>query len=314
MSAMIAAFLDIDAVTAVEILVKTAASGACLVAAGSAFALLAFARLDGVTARSMRRTTVAAAVFAAALSAFRLPVRASFLMGGSVAGALDPAMVTMVAESPLGTSLWVRLAGLVPICLVVFDRRAARIAAGVGAVIVCASFALRGHTLEAPRLVLGALVIAHLLGLSFWVGIFAPLHRLAGCNTRAAGELAAEFSRIAVLIVPALSAAGAALFVVLAGNPLAVLGTSYGQLLAVKLILFVALLGLAAMNKLRLTPGLQAGDERAGARLRRSIRLEALAVLAILATTATLTTVASPGMALGSAERQGSALPSERPA
>lgn len=311
---MFPSILDIDGVTALEILVKPAASAACLAAAGSAFALLALARFDGATARSVRQTTVAAAALAASLSALRLPVRASFLTGGSVAGALDPAIVGMVAESPLGTSLGVRLAGLALICLVVVAHPAARIAAGIGTVLVCASFALRGHTLEEPRLVLGALVTLHLLGLAFWVGIFAPLHRLAGSNTHAAGALAAEFSRWAVWVVPALAAAGVALFVILTGDPLAALGTAYGRILAVKLALFTLLLGLAALNKYRLTPALQMGTLRAGGHLRRSIRLEALAVLAILATTATLTTIASPGMEVGSAEPNGGALHPERPA
>ena len=174
------------------------------------------------------------------------------------------------------------------------NRPGARVAAGLGAALVCASFALRGHTLEEPRLVLGALVTFHLLGLAFWVGVFAPLHRQAGRDTKAAGALAAEFSAWAIRIVPALFAAGVALFVILTADPLAALGTPYGQLLAVKLLLFTPLLGLAAYNKLRLTPALMAGAAGAGARLRRSIRLEALAVLAILATTATLTTVAAP--------------------
>ena len=124
--------------------------------------------------------------------------------------------------------------------------------------------------------------------------MFAPLHRLAGSDTHAAGALAAEFSAWAVRVVPALAAAGVALFVILTADPLAALGTPYGQLLAVKLALFTLLLGLAALNRYRLTPALQTRTLRAGANLRRSIRLEALVVLAILATTATLTTVAFP--------------------
>ena len=291
---MLSTVLDIDGVTAVEILVKTGASAGSLAAAGSALALLALTRFDGATARSIRRTAVAAAAFAAAASVLRIPVRASFLMGGTFSGAFDPAIVGMVAESPLGTSLWVRLAGLALVCLAVVDRRQARIAAGCGALLVCASFAFRGHTLEEPRLVLGLLVTVHLLGLAFWVGVFAPLHRLTGSDAHAAGALAAEFSAWAVRVVPALAAAGVALFVILTADPLAALGTPYGQLLAVKLALFTLVLGLAAYNKLRLTPALEAGVAGAGARLRQSIRLEAIAVLAILATTATLTTVSAP--------------------
>ena len=299
---MFPSILDVDGVTALEILVKTAASAGSLAAAGSVLALLALRRIDEATRRPTVRLAVGAALVAAAASALRIPVRASFLMGGSAAGAFEPAIVEMVVESPLGASLWVRLTGLVTICLVVADRPAARIAAAVGAGLVCASFTLRGHTLEEPRLVLAGLVTLHLLGLAFWVGILAPLHRLAGTDPHAAGALAVEFSRRAILVVPALAAAGVALFVVLTGDPLAALGTLYGRLLAVKLALFALLLGLAALNRLRLTPALVAGTPGAGAHLRRSIRLEALAVLAILATTATLTTVAAPDAPGRSAE------------
>ena len=109
--------------------------------------------------------------------------------------------------------------------------------------------------------------------------------------------------------MPALAAAGVALFVILTGDPLAALGTRYGWILALKLALFALLLGLAALNKYRLTPALQMGTLRAGGYLRRSIQLEALIVLAILATTAILTTVAAP-------ERpgQGTAMAIETPA
>ena len=291
---MLSAVLDIDGVTAVEIAVKTAVSAGSLAAAGSALALLSLTRFDSAAARSVRRTAVTGAAFAAAASVLRIPAQASFLMGGSMAGAFDPAIVGMVIESPLGTSLWVRLGGLALVSLVVVGRPAARAAAGVGAVLVCASFAFRGHSLEEPRLVLGGLVTFHLLGLAFWVGVFAPLHRLAGRDAHAAGALAAEFSGWAVRVVPALAAAGVALFVILTADPLAALGTPYGQLLAVKLALFTLLLGLAALNRYRLTPALRMRTLRAGANLRRSIRLEALVVLAVLATTAPLTTVASP--------------------
>ena len=305
---MLAPVLDVDGVTAVEILLKAAALAACLTAAGSAIALLALSRLDDAAARTAGRLAAAGAAVAALLSLLRIPVRASFLMGGSLAGAFDPAIVGMVAASPLGASLGVLLAGLVLVALAALHRPGARLAGGVGAVLVCASFALRGHTLDEPRLVLGALVTLHVLGLAFWVGAFAPLHRLAGADAKAAGALAAEFGAWAVRVVPALIAAGAALFVLLTGDPVAALDTPYGRLLAVKLALFAPLLGLAALNRYRLTPALRTGAPRAGARLRRSIRIEALAVLAILVTTAALTTVASPERPGSGAERPGSAV------
>jgi len=111
-----------------------------------------------------------------------------------------------------------------------------------------------------------------------------------------AGAAAAEFGRRAQWVVPALAAAGATLLVLLAGSPLDAVGTTWGRLLAVKLAVFVLLLGLAAYNRFRLTPALLAGDVGAGVLLRRSIRLEFAAVSVILAVTATLTTVAAPDM------------------
>ena len=307
---MLASVLDVDGATAVEILLKAAALAACLTAAGSATALLALSRLDDAAARAAGRLAAAGAAVAAVVSLLRIPVRASFLMGGSLAGAFDPAIVGMVAASPLGASLGVLLAGLVLVSLAALNRPnrpGTRLAGGVGAVLVCASFAFRGHTLDEPRLVLGALVTLHVMGLAFWVGAFAPLHRLAGADAKAAGDLAAEFGAWAVRIVPALAVAGAALFAILTGDPVAALDTPYGRLLAVKLALFAPLLGLAAFNRYRLTPALRTGAPRAGAHLRRSIRIEALAVLAILVTTAALTTVASPERPERGAEGPGSA-------
>ena len=318
---MLAILLDFDRATAVEILLEAVTSAACLAAAGSATTLLTMTRLDDAGARTAGRLAAAGAAVAAGASLLRIPVRASFLMGGSLAGAFDPAILGMVVESPLGASLGVRLAGLALVSLAALNRPrvrpGARLAGSVGAVLVCASFALRGHSLDEPRLVLGALVTLHVMGVAFWVGAFAPLHRLAGTDARAAGALAAEFGAWAVWVVPALAAAGAALFVTLTGDPVAALDTPYGRLLAVKLTLFAPLLGLAAFNRYRLTPALRTGDPRAGARLRRSIRFEAFAVLAILVTTAALTTVASPEgpeEPESRAERQGSALLPESPA
>ena len=99
---MLSTVLDLDGVTGVEILVKTGTFAACLAAAGSAFALLALVRFDGATARSVRQTAVAAAALAAALSALGLPIRASFLTGGSVAGAFNSAIegTAMAIETP----------------------------------------------------------------------------------------------------------------------------------------------------------------------------------------------------------------------
>ena len=135
----------------------------------------------------------------------------------------------------------------------------------------------------------------HLLGIAFWIGAFFPFHRLARrAGPELAGAAAEEFGRKALWVVGALVLAGVGLLIMLTGNPLDALASPYGRFVAVKLLLFAVLIGLAAFNKLRLTPELLDGSVEASVRLRRSIELEMTAVLSILVTTATLTTIVSP--------------------
>ena len=289
--------LAMDGATLATVAIKVLAYLASLTAAGSGLALAGLSTLDCDTMRMVRRLGLAGAVAAGLASAALVPMGAVYLAGGSWAGAVDPALTGMVTESPVGESLVLRIAGLAVIAVLFISGRVPRFVAVAGAGIVCASFAFRGHVLTDPRVLLGALLTAHLLGLAFWVGAFAPLHRLAGhADPVHAGAAADEFGRRALWVVPALMVAGGGLLVILAGNPLDALATPYGRFLAVKLAVFLLLLGLAAFNRLRLTPALLAGEAGAGVRLRRSIGLEFAAVLAILVTTAVLTTVASPDM------------------
>ena len=289
--------LAMDGATLATVAVKVLAYLASLAAAGSALALGILTKLDHDTTRMTRRLGLGCAIAAGLASAALIPAGAVYLAGGAWAGAVDPALTGMVAASPVGESLVVRIAGLAVVAALFVSGRTTGLAAVAGAGVVCASFAFRGHVLAEPRLILGALITAHLLGLSFWIGAFAPLHRLAGhVDSVRAGAAADEFGRRALWVVAALAVAGATLLVLLAGNPLDAVETTYGRLLAVKLAVFVLLLGLAAFNRLRLTPALLAGEAGAGARLRRSIGLEFAAVLVILSVTAVLTTVASPDM------------------
>ncbi len=64
--------------------------------------------------------------------------------------------------------------------------------------------------------------------------------------------------------------------------------SAYQQRLLIKLIFFAALLGLAAYNKLRLTPLLRRDFDRGVGRLRISIRIEIALAALILAATAWL--------------------------
>ena len=288
------ALLSMDGPTALWIGAKALAYLASLTAAGSALALVAVAVWDIGTLRALRGLGIASACVSVLASASLVPMNAVFLAGGAWAGGLDPALSRMLVEGPLGESLAARVTGLA--LLAFFFASRARKAVGVaGAALVCTSFALRGHVLAEPRLLLAALLTVHLLGIAFWVAALFALHRMTRLDdTGRIGIAAREFGRKALWVVSGLALAGVGVLLLLAGNPLSTLATPYGRLLAVKLVIFLLLLGLAAFNRLRLTPALESGDAGARIGLRRSIEVEAAAVAAILLTTSTLTTLSSP--------------------
>lgn len=75
-------------------------------------------------------------------------------------------------------------------------------------------------------------------------------------------------------MVGLLVTAGVVILMILAGNPVAVLTQPWGQFLMLKLAVVALLLGLAGLNKLRLTPALEeTGD---GNPLQSSIRWKRL--------------------------------------
>lgn len=284
---------SVDELTFVSIFVKTLVYSTTLVAAGSALVIVSLKSIDSATKKRLRWLAVGSAVLAALLSVLRILVRASFLDGGTWAGAIDPVLVQLVIDSPLGTSVALRLAGLFLLLALVFSGRTPEWISAAGAAVVCASFAFRGHALEDPRVLLGLLVSVHLLGLAFWIGALWPLHRLSARSAQV-GVVASEFGGKAVWVVGLLAVAGVVALVVLTGGTLAALETAYGQFFAVKLLVFTSVLGFAAWNKFRLTPMLLAGDKHAGKGLRVSIRIESLLIAAALFVTAALTTLSSP--------------------
>jgi putative copper resistance protein D len=296
---MLEALSSADGVTWLSICVKAMVYATTLLAAGSVLAALFFRSLPESEQRILRRTAVLMAIAAAVLSLARVPIRASFLMGGTWAGATEPMMLNMVMDSPLGTAIVLRLVGLALLLAILLPSRFGKGVAAFGTVLVAASFAMRGHALEEPRLVLGLLVTAHILGLAFWIGAFLPLLRLSKqSEPQITGALAEEFGRKALWVVGGLVMAGLAALLILTGGQLSLPPSAYSQFFGIKLVLFAVVLGLAAWNKLRLSPALQQDAPSAGARMSRSLKLEATLLVGILLVTATLTTVSAPVRAI----------------
>jgi len=293
---VIDALAGADTLTWVAIVVKALVYASSLTAAGSILAAVALRSLPQSDRMSVIRLAVICAAAAALLSLARLPLRASFLLGGTWQGAFDPMILTMVGQSPLGTSIGIRLAGLALLPTILIPKPIGPALAFVGALIVAASFTFRGHALAEPRVILGLLLAVHLMTIAFWIGAFAPLYRLAGQAGVVAGTVSHDFGRLALWGVGALAVSGGVTLWLLTKDLFAALGTAYGQMFALKLFTFTVLLGLAALNKLRLTPALLRQDKGAAQSLRRSVLVEAALVALILLATASLTTLSAPLM------------------
>jgi copper transport protein len=153
--------------------------------------------------------------------------------------------------------------------------------AGVGL-----SLAASGHAATAsPQALTRPAVFLHGVGVAFWIGALTPLVAMARRPIPALLPVLNRFSRVAVPVVAVLVLTGLTLAIIQLESFHALIETSYGLILSVKIALVVALLGLAALNRFHLTPGLALAPVRTGP-LVRSMVAECAVVLAILAVVA----------------------------
>jgi putative copper resistance protein D len=138
--------------------------------------------------------------------------------------------------------------------------------------------------------------VLHRVAAWTWIGGLVPLAMLFAATRRAASpavasiarEAALRFSTLGVIAVGIILATGLVNTYVLAGSVPALLETDYGHLLLVKFGLFLAIVGIAALNRLRLTPRLSSAGTVADAhrQLQRNSVIEAIMGLLILASSA----------------------------
>jgi putative copper resistance protein D len=217
-------------------------------------------------------------------------------MAGTFDGILQASLQQRALLSATGLANGLRVAGLLAIIVAtaVPGRRRSQVLGLLGGLVVAVSFAATGHTSIHPlRALLAPLLALHLWVAAFWFGALWPLYRATRLEAGAAAAIVDRFSRLAVWMVPAIAVAGIAIALAIVPTWEA-LWTPYGLLLSGKLLGFVLLMGLAALNKLRLGPALAQGSQSAGRALRCSLILEFALIVAVLAVTATMTAMFSP--------------------
>ena len=155
--------------------------------------------------------------------------------------------------------------------------------------------------------------ILHLLAAGAWVGALLGLILLVARPVRYVDpphlmlthRALHGFGAVGTIVVSTIVVTGLfnAWLLVGLGNVLNLGAPLYGRLLIAKLILFAAMLGLASLNRFRLTPAFErsiASDDYAGAlgALRRSLAVETACIVSILALLAWLGTLQPPTSAM----------------
>jgi len=142
--------------------------------------------------------------------------------------------------------------------------------------------------------------MVHLLAAGLWLGSLVPLAGLLG-RARSTSETGwiyiardavPRFSQMGYAAVALLAASGALNTLLLVGSTQALVGTPYGRLLGLKILLFLAMVTVALFNRSRLLPRLrrEAQASAAVAALIRSVLCEQglghaiLAVVSVLGT------------------------------
>ena len=165
------------------------------------------------------------------------------------------------------------------------------LAAGACALGILASIAWTGHANNGQgldRLIYMGSDVMHLLAAGAWLGALPALTLIlfrarrdgSACALAFAALAAKRFSSLGIAAVSTLVLSGIANSWHTLGSVPALLGTNYGRLLSLKLLLFCAMLALAAMNRLRHTPRLHPCVNSA----RETSRYKALTRLGVNAT------------------------------
>lgn len=282
----------IDGWAIAAIIAKAVGYGAALLAMGGPLFVLVFRSSSNDVRQLARKVAVIAALIGLAVLALRFGIRAARISGMGLSGAVDPMMLGFVWDSPLGAAaIWRGAGELLVVALLI--RGIVGLSAGlIGALLIALSYTFVGHSLGDPRWLLASLLTLHLLAAAFWIGALLPLRHAVGQPEGA--RLLHRFGNVASLTVALLVVVGLIFAWLMTGSFSNLLSTAYGWTLLAKLGVVSGLMALAALNKWRFVPALASGTPAAVPHLRRSIKIEAIAVLLILLATATLTSITTP--------------------
>ncbi|MFC4922740.1 copper homeostasis membrane protein CopD [Delftia deserti] len=267
-------------------------------------------------ARFYRLSVGAFAAIGIALSVVSMTVLAKAMSGAQTYAELSTHVFEMlITGTHMGLAWCIRMLALVLcilIALVKFNPTVRFVAMSVSSGVALATLAWAGHgaTDDGMRGYIHLTSdIAHLWAAGAWVGALLSFLILAASSASAASNTVAILSRtsngfaqVGTLIVVVLVISGVLNYVLIAGPSLdPLVSTLYGQLLLGKLMLVLGMLVLAAANRFRLSPALQAAlisgnHAQAIAKLRQSLFMEATLAVLVLASVAWLGILSPKGI------------------
>ncbi|HVX33901.1 MAG TPA: CopD family protein, partial [Solirubrobacterales bacterium] len=259
---------------------------------------------------------VAAAIGLVATAA-QIVLEGAEAAGVSGFSALTQTIVEETLETRFGTVwgfaflAWVAVAVLAPLLTRPRTWKAAALPAAVPLVYLCLCPALAGHGSSQSPVALNFTVNAiHVAAMAVWLGGLATLLLVLPAATRAAATPAdrgrllagplARFSALALAMVALIMATGLIQAYVYVRHLGDLLSTGYGRAVLAKFLLLLCVIGVAAYNRRRSVPRLEAIAERGespgrpGVLLRRALRAEVALLAVVIGVTAALASYAPP--------------------
>lgn len=232
-------------------------------------------------------------------------VQVGLINARGLTGMFDWDMASLLLETQLGEVTYMRLTGFILafISSLIFFRKAVRLPQqsfyrlllgvhGIAFLFVAFSFTKAGHVSVLTGIARTA-VVFHLYAFSAWVGSLFPLLLLTNSTElNLLKKLMQQFGDNALGIVIILAGMGALMLLELLDNPAELYTTPYGWVFLLKLFLVLVTLSVAVINKLVLVPAIV--NNASALRLRRSIRVEMVAITLVLIATSYLSTIVGP--------------------
>ncbi len=212
-------------------------------------------------------------------------------LGGDIYSITDISLIRLSFETLSGKSAILLIAGFIFIVISIFFVNGfSSFAKFLSIILILSSFVIVGHsTLKGYST--QALVVIHLFCISFWLGSFLPLRFMClDRNCKNLNIISEKFGKFALIYIGVLLLAGLIFSYILVGGIDALISTSYGNFLILKLMFVTAILFLGAINKFRLVPLLRINYEQGTKKLKQSIQLEIIITVVILFLTSILTT------------------------